>query len=128
MQKEIFFTSEEMQIIRVCLHNAPIPYDHGDGAKLNDLPGIVSQRYRDVWSEVKYVEVHRGHYHTNKAYKMQAVEELNGLTIRNLSSMTATDEWHDMKGFVGNVKKASAFIWNKYNGVQAKLNYNVPIE
>ena len=27
MQKEIFFTSEEMQIIRVCLHNAPIPYD-----------------------------------------------------------------------------------------------------
>ena len=33
MQQEIFFTAEEMQIIRVCLHNAPIPYDHGDGAK-----------------------------------------------------------------------------------------------
>ena len=33
MQKEIFFTPEEMQIIRVCLHNAPIPYDQGEGAK-----------------------------------------------------------------------------------------------
>ena len=33
MQKEIFFTEEEMQIIRVCLHNAPIPYDQGEGAK-----------------------------------------------------------------------------------------------
>ena len=33
MQKEIFFTPEEMQMIRVCLHNAPIPYDKGDGAK-----------------------------------------------------------------------------------------------
>ena len=33
MQKEIFFAPEEMQIIRVCLHNAPIPYDQGDGAK-----------------------------------------------------------------------------------------------
>jgi len=32
-----------------------------------------------------------------------------------------------MKGYVGNVKKASAFVWNKYNGVQAKLNYNVSI-
>ena len=32
-QKEIFFTPEEMQIIRVCLHNAPIPYDQGEGAK-----------------------------------------------------------------------------------------------
>ena len=27
MQQEIFFTADEMQIIRVCLHNAPIPYD-----------------------------------------------------------------------------------------------------
>ena len=33
MQKEIFFTPEEMQIIRVCLHNAPIPYDQGEGAQ-----------------------------------------------------------------------------------------------
>ena len=33
MQKEGFFTAEEMQIIRVCLHNAPIPYDQGEGAK-----------------------------------------------------------------------------------------------
>ena len=33
MQKEIFFNPEEMQMIRVCLHNAPIPYDQGEGAK-----------------------------------------------------------------------------------------------
>jgi hypothetical protein len=101
--------------------------DHGDGAKINNLPGIVSQRYRDIWSSVRHVEVHRGHLHTNKAYKLQAVEELNGLTVRNLSSMTATDEWHDTKGFVGNTKRASAFVWSKFNGVQAKLNYNVEV-
>ena len=33
MQHEVFFTADEMQIIRVCLHNAPIPYDQGEGAK-----------------------------------------------------------------------------------------------
>ena len=33
MQKEVFFTAEEMQIIRVCLRNAPTPYDVGKGAK-----------------------------------------------------------------------------------------------
>jgi hypothetical protein len=101
--------------------------DHGDGPKLADLPGIVSQRYRSIWSDVRHVEVHRGHLHTNKSYKLQAVEELQGLTVRNLSSMCATDEWHDMKGYVGNIKKAHAFLWSKYNGLQAKLNYNVPI-
>ena len=33
MQKEIFFTPDEMQIVRVCLQNGPIPYDQGEGAK-----------------------------------------------------------------------------------------------
>ena len=33
MQQEVFFTADEMQIIRVCLHNATIPYDQGEGAK-----------------------------------------------------------------------------------------------
>ena len=33
MQKEVFFTTEEMQMIRVCLRNAPCPYDVGKGAK-----------------------------------------------------------------------------------------------
>mgnify|MGYP003110815889 CR=1 FL=1 len=33
VMKEIFFTEKEMQIIRVCLNNAPCPYDVGEGAK-----------------------------------------------------------------------------------------------
>ena len=33
MQKEVFFTEDEMQIIRVCLRNAPTPYDVGEGTK-----------------------------------------------------------------------------------------------
>ena len=47
MQKEIFFTAEEMQIIRVCLHNAPIPYDQGEGAKkLKELQEKVGEPIR----------------------------------------------------------------------------------
>ena len=114
-----------------CLMKA-IPYgnnliisDHGDGPKTNDLPGIISQRFKNLWSNVDYVEVHRGHYHTNKATKLQAIEELNGITVRNLSSMSATDYWHDSKGFIGNIKKAQAFIYSRQNGLQGILNYNV---
>ena len=99
--------------------------DHGDGPKTNDLPGIISQRFKNLWSDVDYVEVHRGHYHTNKATKLQAIEELNGITVRNLSSMSATDYWHDSKGFIGNIKKAQAFIYSRHNGLQGILNYNV---
>ena len=116
-----------------CLMKA-IPYgnnliisDHGDGPKTADLPGIIAQRFKNMWSDVAYVEVHRGHYHTNKAMKLQAIEELNGITVRNLSSMSATDYWHDSKGFIGNIKKAQAFIYSRENGLQGILNYNVKV-
>ena len=116
-----------------CLMKA-IPYgnnliisDHGDGPKVNDLPGIIAQRFKNLWSDTVYVEVHRGHYHTNKATKLQAIEELNGITVRNLSSMSATDYWHDSKGFIGNIKKAQAFIYSRDNGLQGILNYNVSV-
>lgn len=101
--------------------------DHGDGPKINDLPGIISQRFKNVWSDVDYVEVHRGHLHTNKSTKLQAIEELQGITIRNLSSMSATDYWHDSKGFIGNIKKAQAFLYNRLNGLQGIINYNVKL-
>ena len=116
-----------------CLMKA-IPYgnnliisDHGDGPKINDLPGIIAQRFKNLWSDTVYVEVHRGHFHTNKATKLQAIEELNGITVRNLSSMSATDYWHDSKGFIGNIKKAQAFIYSRDNGLQGILNYNVSV-
>ena len=116
-----------------CLMKA-IPYgnnliisDHGDGAKAASLPGIIAQRFKNLWSNTVYVEVHRGHFHTNKAMKLQAIEELNGITIRNFSSMSATDYWHDSKGFIGNIKKAQAFIYSRQNGLQGILNYNVSV-
>ena len=57
MQKEIFFTAEEMQIIRVCLHNAPIPYDHGEGAKkLKNLQEKVGEPMRLKGESLPLVE------------------------------------------------------------------------
>jgi len=116
-----------------CLMKA-LPYgnnliisDHGDGPKTANLPGIIAQRFKNLWSDTVYVEVHRGHFHTNKAMKLQAIEELNGITVRNLSSMSATDYWHDSKGFIGNIKKAQAFIYSRQNGLQGILNYNVNV-
>jgi len=57
MQKEIFFTAEEMQIIRICLHNAPIPYDHGEGAKkLKNLQEKVGEPIRLKGESLPLVE------------------------------------------------------------------------
>ena len=58
MQQEVFFDAEEMQIIRVWLHNAPIPYDQGQGAKklkaLQEKVGPPISREQPGIEKVKY--------------------------------------------------------------------------
>jgi hypothetical protein len=109
--------------------NSLLVFDHGDKVKPQHLPGVIMTRFRDILSEVKYIEVHRGHIHRTKTHVIGLEEdEFNGLIVRNLSSMSATDQWHDDNGFVGSVKRAHAFVWSYHNGLQAQLLYNVPVD
>jgi len=111
--------------------NSLLIFDHGDKVKPQHLPGVIMARFRNVLSEVKYIEVHRGHIHRTKTQRSVIgleEQEFNGLIVRNLSSMCATDQWHDDNGFVGSIKRAHAFIWSFHNGLQAQLLYNVPVE
>lgn len=107
--------------------NNLIAFDHGHKTKADKAVQILPQRFRDIWSSVKYVELHRGHLHGIHQKKIGATTELSGITVRNLGSMSATDQWHDDKGYIGNIKRAHGFIWSKHNGLQAELFYNVPI-
>jgi len=108
--------------------NALIVCDHGDKTKAKDLGTIIPVRFRDVWSSVKYVEVHRGHFHGVKTITVGQAEEVAGMVVRHLSSMSATDQWHDEKNYIGNIKRAHAFVWSKTNGLQSEYFYNVPVE
>tara|TARA_B110000091_G_scaffold164440_1_gene175671 strand:+ start:50372 stop:51670 length:1299 start_codon:yes stop_codon:yes gene_type:complete len=108
--------------------NALIVCDHGDKTKAKDLGTIIPVRFRDVWSSVKHVEVHRGHFHGVKTISVGQAEEVNGMIVRHLSSMSATDQWHNDMNYVGNIKRAHAFVWSKKNGLQAEYFYNVPVD
>ena len=101
-------------------------FDHGHRVKnYKNLASVISQRFRAVWSEVKHIEVHRGHLHSLKTGMMGKVEELNGIAVRHLGSMSATDQWHDDNGYFSTTKRAHAFIWHKTNGMQCEYYYNI---
>ena len=93
-----------------------------------NLASVISQRFRDVWSSVRHIEVHRGHLHSLKTNIMGQVEELSGIAVRHLGSMSATDQWHDDSGYMSIIKRAHAFVWHKTNGMQCEYYYNVPIQ
>jgi hypothetical protein len=101
-------------------------FDHGHRVKnYKNLASVISQRFREVWSQVKHIEVHRGHLHSLKTNIMGQVEELNGIAVRHLGSMSPTDQWHDDSGYISTTKRAHAFVWHKTNGMQCEYYYNV---
>jgi len=109
---------------------------HGSEEKEASLPLLMATdlESKPHWTDTTYHEWHIGHIHRkrNMQYtvldKTRTVNEDLGVTIRYLSSLTGTEEWHHKKGFVGAIKAGEAFIWNDELGLLAHLNSNLKIE
>ena len=111
-------------------------FTHGSEEKEASLPMIMANdiEAKPHWSDTTYHEWHLGHIHRKRNLKYTILEKdrtLNedlGVTVRYLSSLTGTEEWHHKKGFIGCTKAADAFIWNYEFGLVAHLNTNLIIE
>lgn len=117
--------------------NVLLGLTHGSEEKETSLPLLMATdiESKPHWSETKFHEWHLGHIHRKRNVNYNVVDNrertLNedlGVTIRYLSSLTGTEEWHHKKGFVGCTKAADAFIWNYELGLIAHLNSNLIIE
>jgi hypothetical protein len=88
-----------------------IMYTHGDKGKRKDYPLLMATEQPEMFGETKFREVHVGHNHTDK------VEEYHGVKVRVLSALCPPDAWHAENAFVGNLRSAEAFEWNKDEGL-----------
>ena len=108
---------------------------HGSEEKEASLPLLMATdiESKPYWSKTKFHEWHLGHQHRRKNIKYtvldksRSVNEDLGVTVRYLSSLTGTEEWHHKKGFVGSIKAADAFVWNYESGMVANLISNLVI-
>jgi hypothetical protein len=75
---------------------------------------------RKDWGETLFAEIHAGHFHSE-----QAVKEENGVIVRYLSSPSGSDNWHYESGYVGAIKKAQSFVWDKNKGMELMINTSV---
>ncbi len=116
--------------------NVLLGFTHGSEEKESSLPLLMATdiESKPMWSETKFHEWHLGHIHRKRDVKYTVLDKSRmtnedlGVTIRYLSSLTGTEEWHHKKGFVGSTKAADAFIWNDNLGMMAHLNSNLIIE
>lgn len=93
-----------------------IGFSHGHAEKKR-LGKIMPVEARKDWGETLFCEIHAGHLHSE-----QAVKEENGVIVRYLSSASGTDNWHFESGYVGAIKKAQSFVWDRDKGLEFIIN------
>lgn len=109
---------------------------HGSEEKEGALPLLMASEIESKphWTDTDFHEWHVGHIHRKRDMKYVTLDKNRmtnedlGVTVRYLSSLTGTEEWHHKKGFVGCTKAGEAFIWNDQQGMVAHLNANLIIK
>lgn len=94
-----------------------IMYTHGDKGRHKDYPLLMATEQPVMFGDTRFREAHTGHVHVLK------VEEQHGVRVRTLSALCPPDAWHAENGFVGNLRSAEAFIWNKTEGLIGTVIY-----
>lgn len=92
-----------------------IGFAHGDKPKPPALPGVMASEASELFGGAKYREFHTGHTH------QEAVITKDGVTVRTIPSLAATDAWHAGQGYVGGTRAAYSFIWREYPGFAAMI-------
>ena len=104
-----------------------LAYMHGDSIKNTTVQAVVSTEC-PFWSDCKYRFVRVGHLHKRekKVWTMTTVtDEICGLEIETCPSLKPTDLWHDKNSFIGNMRRATAFIHHKEQGMIHQLFHNL---
>lgn len=86
-------------------------FTHGNKAKRSDYPLLMATEQSKMFGETKFREAHTGHIHTTK------LDEQHGVRVRILPALCAADDWHSQNGFIGNLRSAEGYIWNREQGL-----------
>lgn len=101
--------------------NVLLGYTHGNKEKPARLSSLMPNEARTLWGESVTREIHAAHLHSE-----HAIQEVNGVIVRRVSSPTAPDTWSDKAGYVTAVRKAQTFIYDRERGLMQTIN--TPVE
>ena len=105
--------------------NNLLVWTHGDGVRMNQWQAIISTEFAKQWGATKFRHLKMGHiHHKKKNQPMRVVsetangwEEQRGLLVEYLPALCSTDAWHSGAGFIGSMKGASGFEYDKKAGL-----------
>lgn len=108
---------------RVVIENSPckrkyftfgrslIGLTHGCDEKHADLPLIMAREQKVAWGNSLWYYFHLGHLHH------QITKDYKGVVVDVLPSLSANDDYHHKRGFIGSVRSAQAFLYDPEDGL-----------
>lgn len=103
--------------------NSLIGLEHGDGAKVDNLPLLMANEKPQDWASTIYRYWYLHHLHHKIKIKYRDAKDFIGVTVEYLRSPSGTDSWHSKKGYTGVKKAVEGFIHSKNNGQIARLTH-----
>ena len=100
-----------------------IGLEHGDGAKMTNLPLLMAQERPKMWSDTKYRYFYLHHLHHKLKHKWLDAKDYVGVTVEYLRSPSGTDSWHSRKGYTGVPKAVEGFLHEKKSGQVARITH-----
>jgi len=92
-------------------------FTHGDKGKREDYPLLMATEQYKMWGDTQFREAHTGHLHHTKT------QEFHGVRVRIVPALCPADDWHSEKCFIGQLRVAEAYVWNKDHGLIAQYYY-----
>lgn len=100
-----------------------IGFTHGCHEPNHKLPNLMAAEAKELWGQTTFREFHIGHVHHRKGSRFLAeYEDLEGVMIRALPSLTATDDWHRQKGWSSAVRAAEAYVYHPEHGLVGQIH------
>lgn len=96
-----------------------IGFVHGDGvSKTGDMAGHMAREASDLWGGCPRRTIYTGHLHHEKTQTDTAF----GVVRRQLPSLSGSDRWHSISGYVGSPKSMPVYLHDIERGLVAALH------
>lgn len=105
-------------------YNNMIGLEHGDGAKVQDIPLLMAQEQPRMWADCNHRVMFLHHLHHKIKLKFQSAKDYIGCTVEYMRSPSGADSWHSQKGYKGSPKAVEGFLFHRDNGRVASLVHN----
>jgi len=100
-----------------------LSWAHGDRIKPSEWAKLIPAEYPSLWGATKKRFLHLGHVHHKRAFAPVTVDEQAGLVVEYLSALCPPDAYHVESGYIGALRGAEGFLYNK-TGLDARWPYN----